>query len=242
MGRLRQDVGYALRTFAKAPGFTVDCHSRSGRLTWGPTPPSSASSTSCSCGRSRAVPASWWVGIQPGPHEGRIRSGPFPTPIYVDIRDQSDVFDGSGRVHLHQGRHTGWRRNPPHRWTALRVLELLRHARRAAGRRSHLPTPEEERPGADTRVVIAQLCAVAAGCSLDPASSASTMRINVAGLHRGWRGPEGIHRDDGAPLGGRVSAARRFRHDRVGAGDEEQRPAGAWADRANAGLLSSQGS
>jgi predicted permease len=176
MTRLRQDVLYALRTFAKSPGFTVIA----------------ILVLAVGVGANTAVfsivnelllrPLSGRAGELVGLYS-HDRTRPdafreFSYPNYVDIRDGSDLFDGDRALLAHTFSMVGMPAGDETRRTLAALISSnyfdTLGVRLAAGRTF---TAEEERPGAGIPVAIATYARWQRE-QLDPAFIGRTIKVN----------------------------------------------------------------
>ena len=176
MTRLRQDVLYALRTFAKSPGFTVIA----------------ILVLAVGVGANTAVfsivnelmlrPLSGRAGELVGVYS-HDRTRPdafreFSYPNYVDVRDGSDLFDGDRAVLAHTFSMVGMPAGDETRRTLAALISSnyfdTLGVTLAAGRTF---TAEEERPGAGIPVAIATYARWQRE-QLDPAFIGRTIKVN----------------------------------------------------------------
>ena len=230
MTRLRQDLSYALRTFAKAPGFHRHRRPRAGRRHRRQHGDVHASSTSCCCGRCRAAPASWSASTAT---TARSRTRTGPSRIRTTWTSATAATCSTALM--------------AHTFTMVGVPAGRRHARgrsrrscrRTTSRRSASGWP----PGArspPTKSGRARACPVAIvtyarwkRAGLDPAFVGPHHRHQCDRLHGRRRRARGIHRHDGAPVARRVSAARHVRRRRQRPVQEQRpRPGGSVERRA----------
>jgi predicted permease len=187
MTRLWQDVAYASRTFAKAPGFTAIA----------------VLVLAIGVGANTAIfsivnelllrPLSGRAGELVGTYS-RDRTAPdsfraFSYPNYADLRDQSDIFDG---LMAHTFTMVGMPAGDETRRTLASVVSSnyfdTLGVRLAAGRAF---TAEEERPGANVPVAIATYARWQRE-QLDPSFVGKTVRINARDYTLVGIAPEGF--------------------------------------------------
>ncbi len=176
MTRLRQDVLYALRTFAKSPGFTV----------------LAILVLAVGVGANTAVfsivnelllrplsgRAGEFVGLYSHDRTRPDAFREFSYPNYVDIRDRSDLFDGDRALLAHTFSMVGMPAGDETRRTLAALISSnyfdTLGVRLAAGRTF---TADEERPGAGIPVAIATYARWQRE-QLDPAFIGRTIKVN----------------------------------------------------------------